>query len=132
MLTTLHTLDVFIQALLLIILFLVNVSMPGEQILAAALFAAAMLGSTQSSHIQQQQYNQHFQEIAANNTFFIPSKKSKGNNNIVTSRATNGTAPIQTFNKITNSFVKNIPAQSSNVKRKGARVNGILQKFLIS
>ena len=107
--------------------------MPSEQILAAALFAAAMFGSTQASQNQNQQQNQPFQETITNNNpvaLSIPSKKARGNNAFTVNRATtNGAAPMQTIDALGFSTAKStIPAQSSNLKRKGARVNGILQK----
>uniref|UniRef100_A0A1I8BR14 Uncharacterized protein n=1 Tax=Meloidogyne hapla TaxID=6305 RepID=A0A1I8BR14_MELHA len=111
----------------------VNVSMPSEQILAAALFAAAMLGSTQVPQNQNQQQNQQFQETVNNPALPIPSKRARGNNTSITiSRVTtNGAAPMQAITALTNSVAKLTHPQGINLKRKGARVNGILQKYFL-
>lgn len=103
--------------------------MPSE-ILAAALYAVAMLGSAQASQNQSQQ-NQHFQESVNNPTLPIPPKRVRVNNNPITNRATtNGASPMRAITPLTNSVAKS-NATEGNLKRKGARVNGILQKYFL-
>uniref|UniRef100_A0A915LKM6 FLYWCH-type domain-containing protein n=1 Tax=Meloidogyne javanica TaxID=6303 RepID=A0A915LKM6_MELJA len=105
----------------------VNMTMPSE-ILAAALYAVAMLGSAQASQNQSQQ-NQHFQESVNNPTLPIPPKRVRVNNNPITNRATtNGASSMRAITPLTNSVAKS-NATEGNLKRKGARVNGILQKL---
>uniref|UniRef100_A0A915NEE4 FLYWCH-type domain-containing protein n=2 Tax=Meloidogyne TaxID=189290 RepID=A0A915NEE4_9BILA len=105
----------------------VNMTMPSE-ILAAALYAVAMLGSAQASQNQNQQ-NQQFQEAVNNSTLPIPPKRVRVNNNPIANRATtNGASPMRAITPLTNSVAK-ISATEGNLKRKGARVNGILQKL---
>uniref|UniRef100_A0A915LQA4 FLYWCH-type domain-containing protein n=1 Tax=Meloidogyne javanica TaxID=6303 RepID=A0A915LQA4_MELJA len=105
----------------------VNMTMPSE-ILAAALYAVAMLGSAQASQNQNQQ-NQQFQEAVNNSTLPIPPKRVRVNNNPIANRATtNGAPPMRAITPLTNSVAK-ISATEGNLKRKGARVNGILQKL---
>nr|CAD2187516.1 unnamed protein product [Meloidogyne enterolobii] len=104
----------------------VNMTMPSE-ILAAALYAVAMLGSAQASQNQSQQ-NQHFQESVNNPTLPIPSKRVRVNNSITSRAATNGASPMRAITPLTNSVAKS-NATEGNLKRKGARVNGILQKL---
>nr|CAD2187179.1 unnamed protein product [Meloidogyne enterolobii] len=106
----------------------VNMTMPSE-ILAAALYAVAMLGSAQASQNQNQQ-NQQFQEAVNNSTLPIPPKRVRVNNNPIANRATtNGASPMRAITPLTNSVAK-ISATEGNLKRKGARVNGILQNSL--
>ncbi|CAK5120325.1 unnamed protein product [Meloidogyne enterolobii] len=107
----------------------VNMTMPSE-ILAAALYAVAMLGSAQASQNQSQQ-NQQLQEAVNNSTLPIPSKRTRVNNNSITNRATtNGASPMRAITPLTNSVARSTTAtEGINLKRKGARVNGILQKL---
>lgn len=92
-----------------------NLGTSNEQLIAAALFAAAMLGS-------QQQENGIVKKAVTNNSNAAPS--------VATGRMTGQTSSSQSTTSAVSAPA--LAMNSNNAKRKSARVNGILQKWVFT